>query len=116
MLLFYHLLLFNLSCLRSLSDLWYPMGKCKSRHISIDFLLTTMFFFISEQLFACANTATEVAPNEIGNLSCAGYSAGINLTQFISLSLSGLLILITTVRFTFRDSAYGNQAVAIYGE
>lgn len=37
----------------------------------------------------------EIAPGEIGNLS-AGYGAGINLMQFISLSLSGLLILITT--------------------
>lgn len=116
MLILYHLLLFNSSCLRSLNDLWHPMGKCKSCRISIDFLLTSpMFFFISEQLFACANTATEVEPDEIGNLSCAGYSAGINLTQFISLSLSGLLILITTVRFTFRDSAC-NQVVAIHGE
>jgi len=58
-----------------------------------------LLFQRSEQLFACASTATVVAAaDEIGNLWYAGYGAGINLTQFISLSLSGLLILITTVR------------------
>jgi len=54
------------------------------------------------------------AADEIGNLWYAGYGAGINLTQFISLSLSGLLILITTVRdslFEIPRAAVGRFAV-----
>jgi len=66
-----------------------------NRHISIDFLLAVMFLFHKREAFRLREHGYRGSA-QIGNLSCAGYGAGINLTQFISLSLSGLLILITT--------------------
>lgn len=111
-----HFLFFRRVCAYAAIEaiLWYQRGNANCR-ISTDFLFAVVFLLHKRAAFRLREHGyRDSAPGEIGNLS-AGYGAGINLMQFISLSLSGLLILITTVRFTFRDSAYGRQPASRAG-